>query len=170
MSAAVCIPEQIAEQIFEAMLADERIAFEVEEDIAVGGLGKAREPEASLAPAAARICRRPAVAGLDHDPRLLADADIGICRTAIGFPIKRQGHAGQALHRRDAVRLQLVDLDLRNARNEAEMIVIAATLVASLPPAADVAMLDWIGIGVICSPARPLPSAARACTFRKYAA
>ena len=146
---AVCVLEQIAEQIFEAVLADERIAFEVEKHIAVGGFGQAGEPEAGLHRQQlefASACR----AGLDHDPRLLADADIGIGRTAIGLPVERQRHAGQALHRRDAARLQLIDLNLRDAGNEAEMIVIAATLVASLSPAADIAMLDRIGVGVIC--------------------
>ena len=107
------------------------------------------------------------LAGLDLNPRLLADADIGIGRTAIGLPVERQRHAGQALHRRDAARLQLIDLELRYAGNEAKMIVIAAALVASLPPAADVAMLDRIGIGVICRRPQPWPSAAPRFTFRK---
>jgi hypothetical protein len=43
-----------------------------------------------------------------------------------------------------------MDLNLRDAGNEAEMIVIVAAPVASLSPTADIAMLDWIGVGVIC--------------------
>ena len=49
------------------------------------------------------------------------------------------------------------------------MIVIAATLVASLSPPADVAMLDRIGVGVIRRRAAMAVSSARF-TFRKYAA
>ena len=49
------------------------------------------------------------------------------------------------------------------------MIVIAASLVAGLSPPADIAMLDWIGVGSSVAGAAMAVSSARF-TFRKYAA
>jgi hypothetical protein len=111
---AVRVLEQIAEQIFEAVLADKGIAFEVKKNVAAGWLGKAGEPEAGLHRQQfelARACR----AGLGHDPRLLANPDVRVGRIAIGLPVEGQRHAGQALHRRDTASLQLINLQLRNS-------------------------------------------------------
>ena len=63
--------------LFEPVLANEGIALEVEEYIAVGWLGQAGQSETRL------NCQQlefPGTrsAGLDDDPRLLSDADIGI--------------------------------------------------------------------------------------------
>ena len=96
--------EQIAEQIFEAVLADERIAFEVEKTSPSDGSGSRVSPNPVLHRQQLEFAD-PCRARLDHDPRLFANSDIGIGRPAIGLPFERQRHAGQALHRRDAARL-----------------------------------------------------------------
>ena len=105
----VCPLEQIAEQVFEAVLADEGVALEVEKHIPVGGLRQAGEPEAGLHRQQLELAhaRR---ASFDHDTRLFANADVRVGRAAFGFPGERQWHASQALHRRDAVPFQLIDL------------------------------------------------------------
>ena len=80
-------------------------------------------------------CGFAALASFDLNPRLLAHAGIGTRRSAIGLPIERQRHGRPTtLHRCDAALRELVDLELRYARDEAEMVVIPAPLVRT-PPA-----------------------------------
>ena len=136
----------VAEQKFDAALADERVALEVEEHVARRRLRKARKPEAGL-------CRQkleqhfPGRASFDLDSGLLADSRIGRRSAARGLPGERQRHRRERRHRVDALALQFLDLNLCRAGDEREMIVRSPPSVASLPPAADVAIFARIGIG-----------------------
>ena len=79
---AFILDRYVAEQIFEAALADERIAFEVEEHVTRRGLRQNMQAEARLGlqhlvdPCACRT-------RFDLQPRLLTNALIGLRRAAL---------------------------------------------------------------------------------------
>ena len=66
---------------------------------------------------------------------------------ARGLPGERQRHRRERRHGVDAMALQFLDLNFCRAGDEREMIVRSPPRVASLPPAADVAIFARIGIG-----------------------
>src|SRR5271166_951674 len=129
------LAEGVAEHKFDAALADERVALEVEEHVARRRLRKAREAEAGL-------CRQkleqhfPGRASLDLDLGLLADSRVRRRSAARGLPGERQRHRRERRHGADALPLQFLDLNLGRAGDEREMIVLSAPPVASLAPAA----------------------------------
>src|SRR5205085_9701307 len=57
--------------------------------------------------------------------------------------------------RRDAVRHQVGPLSEADAGDKGEMIVIPPSLVAALPPATDIAVLDGLGVCFCQTPLRP---------------
>lgn len=150
---------KVAEQILKALLPDEDVTLEVQKDVALGGFRQAGQTEACFQRKQFKACFA-TLAGLHLNPRLLTHAGIGAHRSAIGPPIQRERHGGQRLHRCDASLRKLVDLELRYARDETEMVVIPAPLFARRPPAACYAVLVRIGIAFPALLARSETSAA----------
>jgi hypothetical protein len=140
------ISEQVPPQVFEAMLAHERIAFQVKKNVAWGRFRKTGETEPGIH-REQFVLPFTGLAGFDLNLCLLTDATIGINGAAIRLPLQRQGYTGQRLHRCDASLLQLIDLELRYSRNETKVIIIAAAFFAGFAPPADIAMRLRIGVG-----------------------
>ena len=132
---AVAIREGIAEQIFEAAFASERIALQVEEDISGRGFRKSSQSES-------RHHRQKFVehgsgcASLDLDARLLAHALVGLRGTACGLPCQGNGHRCEGRRGCDAVPFQLIDMNLCDPCHERKMVVGPPPLVAAILPTA----------------------------------
>ena len=101
--------EGVAEQIFETPLPYERIAFEIEEDVAWRWLRQKRQAEA-------RHDRQQFMEDLSGFPachlnaRLFAHPLIGVAGTAIWLPGQRQRHGRKVADRRNGAALQLGDV------------------------------------------------------------
>ena len=123
----------------------EVVAFEVEEDVAGRGLGQAGE-------AAAVLDGQQLVDGrMGAAPREL-DAGLALrllerLLRALGR-LERDGEdeVAEALERLDVVRLELAPVEARDAGDEGEVVVGVAAVVAGLAPAADVAVVDGLGV------------------------
>ena len=93
-------------------------------------------------------------AGLDLKTRLFTDPGVGFDRAPFGLPIQRQGQAGKTLDCGDPAPSQFVDLNPGDPRNEAEVVIVAATLITFDPPLAYFAMCRRLGIGGRAWPSR----------------
>src|SRR3954462_3282843 len=79
---AVRILEGVAEQIFEALLTDKGITFEVEGNVTIRRFGKARKPEAGFHRQQLELTGS-GHPRFNHNPRLLADSNIRVSRAPI---------------------------------------------------------------------------------------
>jgi len=84
---------------------------------------------------------------LELNPSLLTDAFIGFRGSSRRPPREGQRKFGQSCQSVDTPAMEFVNLEPRYARDETEMVVIVAALVADRPPAADVALRDRLGVG-----------------------
>ena len=128
--------EAVAEEIFKPTLAHKRIAFEVEENIALRWFGETRE----ATPVCDGQCLEddpPRSAPLNLNTSLLPDALIRGHGSTIRFPCKREGFARESRYGPDITLFQLVCLELCDPSYQAEMIVRAPPLLAALPPPAN---------------------------------
>lgn len=94
---------QIAEQVFQPILAGEWIPFQVQEDVTRRGLRKGRESEAGDN-RQQFILDGAGVTSGKLDPRLLPNTLIRLRRAACRLPRQGNGHDGQIGERGNAVR------------------------------------------------------------------
>src|SRR4051794_35657934 len=125
------------------MLANKRVALEIQKDITFRWFRKAGEAESDFERQEFKLAHA-RFAGLDLKARLFANLCIGFDGASIGFPIQRQGKVSEPLDRGDAALSQFVDLNLGDPGNEAKMIILAPTLIACDLPTADVTMYYWL--------------------------
>ena len=110
----------VSKQVLEPAVVHERIAFEVEEHVALGRGGQPRQPEAGRQ--RQRLVDRPVLSSTLHlDARLLAGALVGLRRATCGFPGQRQRQAGERSRGTDVVPPELVDLYRADPGHEAEI-------------------------------------------------
>ena len=157
-----------AEKVVDAIVERERIALEVEEEVASRRLGQDEEAAIRYERSCAglRILRGPlwldelpeglaAVLTLDLDPGLLADARERGVAAAVELRPQRELERGKASARPDWARrrfhgalLEPAPLATADAGHEAQVIVGATQISADRPPAADVAVFDRIRVRV----------------------
>src|SRR5947199_1475220 len=86
--------EDVNDELFESSLIDERIAFQVQEDIASGGRGQSCKAE--IREHCERLIERLAGRSPFHlNARLLTDPFVGMRGAALGFPRQRQWRHGE---------------------------------------------------------------------------
>ena len=134
-----------AEEILEPTLADERIALEIEEEVALGWRGQPGEADA-LRRWQCLEDRPTLFPALHLHARLLADPFVGMCRAAPGLPRQRQRHASERRPRADVAAHELVRLHLADAGDQAEVIVTPPPGIAGHTPATDLAVLVRIRV------------------------
>src|SRR5680860_476558 len=134
-----------AEEKVQPLVADVRVALDVEEDVGLSGLWQ--HLEAKLGP----WWRNDPVLGLagatpEHLHRsLILKAFEGDTWYANNLASRILGAEGGECC--DAISVELLDLDVSNTRDQTQMIIGASTVDAVPPPPADLTMLDGIGIG-----------------------
>src|SRR5258707_1341336 len=111
---AVGIEVEISEEKFQPAISDERIAFEVEKDVAWRGFRKTGEAKSGEW-RQGLVHDRPLRPSLDLNSGLLTDLLITSSGTPIGPPLKGQRHRCERCSSRDAVSHQLSDLGFADA-------------------------------------------------------
>src|SRR6266478_6593072 len=140
----LALVQRVAEEVFEAAVRDERIALDVEEDVARRWFGKQREAPSGLKIEVLLVGSALEAAG-ELDPRLLARAGERLGATAPRFPEEWKRYVREARERRDVSVGELAPLQPCDPRDEGKMVGVVAFLIAAFPEAAGVALLHWLG-------------------------
>ncbi len=142
-----------AEQVVDAVVERERVALEVEEQVARARLGKAEQ-----APVRHRVAVGVAiewqelpqhlvpVLGLHLDPRLVLDPLERPGADALELRVHRQRQDGEPAAGRHLSRLERPALARRSASDQAQVVIRSPLGLAHDDPAADVAVLDRLGV------------------------
>ena len=129
---AVGLTIGVTEQVLQPAFADERVAFEVKEQVSGRRFGKAGEPEARVH-RQEFVHERPCLAAFNLYSRLLAYALVRWHRAARRFPGERQRHGRERRDGLDSSTPQFLDLELGDAGDEREVIVFPPAPLASVP-------------------------------------
>ena len=144
---AVAVAPRPAGQVLAAVRADERVALEVEEHVAVVGLRQPRE-------AALRFERQPLerrdllAARRDLQPRLMPEPLVGLLRAALRRLRQLAAAVGELRHRRHALPLELTPVRRVQPGDLGQVVVGDALVAAVLPEPTDVAVGARIGVGL----------------------
>ncbi len=134
-----------AEEVLEPLVTDERVALEVEEQVAGGRLGQEAQPAVGLR-LEQFVGALPGATLDDLEPRLLAEP-LGRGRSHAARPDVRRS-VGEFLDRRDAGVGELAGLVAPHPGDEAQVVVVAPAAVAHVRPAAQRAVADRVGVGL----------------------
>ena len=118
-------PSRPSEQIFQAADPDIRVAFDIEEDIALRRFGQAVEP-LPFHQRQELMHRRGRSAPVELNAGLLAHPVIGLEGSALRTVWERERQFRQACQRSHTPAADLLDLEPGNPRHEAEMVVLPA--------------------------------------------
>ena len=140
------------EEVVDPVVQGERVAFDVEEQVAGRRGGKAQQPAVGFEGAIPQAARREALGqherpdgvALRLDARLLAHARKARRGRALERRSHRQGQPAQRGAGRHVPRPQRRPLMGGDAGHQREVVRLAAPRLTFRPPAADLAVLDWV--------------------------
>ena len=142
---AAGLEDRHPEEVLARAFLGEVVAFEVEEDVAGRGLGQAGEA-AALFDGQQLVDGRVGAAPRELDAGLALRLLERLLRALGRLERDGEDEVAEALEGLDVVRLELAPVEARDAGDEGEVVVGVTALVARLPPAADVAVVDGLGV------------------------